>query len=85
MVVDAFAGIFSVATACLSLLVYRLYLECQTIPSCETERMPQLNLISARQALSEESDTDCDEHVCSSVEVGVRAVEAIEVQERLDL
>lgn len=84
LVMNACAGTFHVTKACTLFPKYRSFTACKD-PICKNEAMPHMILLYAQQVLSTESDIEREEHVCSSVEVHVKAIEASEVRKRLDV
>lgn len=80
LVVNACYGTFSVSTACMLLPKHRRFIGCEGDSSRLSEAMPQLGLLYARQALTNESNIDGKGQVRSSADVYDKVVEAIEVQ-----
>lgn len=83
VVIDACAGTFSVAKACLLLPKYRLFIKHEVEPGCVAKEMMQMILLYARQVLIKESAIDGKREGRICAEVYVNAAETIELQKRL--
>lgn len=81
---DACAGTFSVAKACMILPNHRRIMECGWDPSYVIEAEPQLILLYARQVFSKEPDIDGEEKASTSAEEYDKTMKTIEVRRRLD-